>query len=104
MINNILDKVQSSVNKARFSISSLFDSINGINRTEGSSTIFTSPIGLVNRNGLKQSPGFTPNDAYVSNSSDNDNDYWYGALLQTHPDYTGNSGWYNYFNSPQFGQ
>lgn len=102
MINNILDKVQSSVNKARFSVSSLFDSINGVNRTEGSSTFFTSPIGLVNRNGFKQSPGFTPNDAYVSNSSDNDNDYWYGALLQTHPDYTGNSGWYNYFNSPQF--
>lgn len=85
--NNILDKIKSSVDKARFSVSRLFESP-GISRTDG-----ISPIGLVTRNGFVQSPGFTPNDAYVSKTSDEN--YWYGSLLQTHPDYTGDSQQFN---------
>ncbi len=81
----------SSADKAKGTIAGLFNSIKGINRTNGG-----SPIGLIDRNGKRQPPGFTPNSSFVTSISTSDNDTWYGALLQTHPDYTGNSGWYQY--------
>lgn len=75
--------------KAKGTIAGVLNSVDGIHRTEAG-----SPIGLVDSNGKKQPPGFTPNSSYVG--AINDNDSWYGALLETHPDYTGNSGWYTY--------
>jgi len=80
-----------SADKAKGTIAGVFNSIAGVNRTNG-----VSPIGLIDRNGVRQPPGFTPNSNYVTSISTSDNDTWYGALLQTHPDYTGNSGWYQY--------
>lgn len=80
-----------NTDKAKGTIAGVFNSIAGINRTNG-----VSPIGLIDRNGVRQPPGFTPNSNYVTSVSTSDNDTWYGALLQSHPDYTGNSGWYQY--------
>lgn len=80
-----------SADKAKGTIAGVFNSIAGVNRTNGA-----SPIGLIDRNGKRQPPGFTPNSNYVTSIATSDNDSWYGALLQTHPDYTGNSGWFQY--------
>jgi len=76
--------------KAKGTISGLFNSIKGINRTDG-----ITPIGIIGRDLKRQKPGFTPNSSYVTGTT-NDNDSWYGALLEAHPDYTGNSGYYLY--------
>jgi len=80
-----------SIDKAKGTIAGVFNSISGVNRT-----INGSPIGLIDRNGKRQSPGFTPNSNYVTDILTSDNDTWYGALLESHPDYTGKSGWYQY--------
>lgn len=85
------NKEGSSVDKAKGTISGLFNSPKGLNRT-----FDKSPIGLTDRNGKRQSPGFTPNNSYVPNKAKNDNDAWYGVLLESHPDYTGNSEFYRY--------
>jgi hypothetical protein len=77
--------------KAKETLSSVFNSIKGINRTNGG-----APIGLIDRNLKRGKPGFTPNSSYVTSIGTNDNDSWYGALLESHPDYDGNSGWYTY--------
>lgn len=81
----------SSIDKAKGTIAGVFNSIKGINRTNDS-----SPIGLIDRSGKRQPPGFTPNSYYSTSVATTDNDSWYGALLQSHPDYTGKSGWYQY--------
>jgi len=91
--NNSKDSTSSDMtpgDKAKGTISGLFNSIKGINRTDG-----ITPIGIVGRNLKREKPGFTPNSSYVSGMA-NDNDSWYGALLEAHPDYTGNSGYYLY--------
>jgi hypothetical protein len=80
--------------KAKGTVAGLFNSIKGINRTDG-----VTPIGLIGRNLKREKPGFTPNSSYVTSLGSNDNDNWYGALLEAHPDYTGNSGWYQYGKS-----
>jgi len=89
--NNTKDN---SIDKAKGTIAGLFNSSKGLNRT-----INGSPIGLTDRNDKRQAPGFTPNSAYVTGNSTSDNDTWYGALLQAHPDYTGVSGYYQYGGS-----
>ena len=76
--------------KAKGTIAGLLNSVKGINRTDGK-----SPIGLIGRGGKPERPGFTPNSSYVTGSKD-PNDSWYGSLLESHPDYTGNSGYYLY--------
>ena len=78
--------------KVKGSIGGLLNAVNGISRTNG-----VSPIGIIGRNGKREKPGFTPNSAYVvSGLGLNDNDSWYGALLEAHPDYNGESGYYLY--------
>jgi len=78
--------------KVKGSIGGLLNAVNGISRTDG-----VSPIGIIGRNGKREKPGFTPNSAYVvSGLGSNDNDSWYGALLEAHPDYNGESGYYLY--------
>jgi hypothetical protein len=86
--SNISDIVPGD--KAKGTITGIFNSITGINRTDG-----ITPIGIVGRNLKREKPGFTPNSSYVSGNK-NDNDSWYGALLEAHPDYTGNSSYYLY--------
>ena len=76
--------------KAKGTIAGLFNSIAGINRTDG-----ITPIGIIGRDLKRGKPGFTPNSSYVTGTI-NDNDSWYGALLEAHPDYTGNSAYYLY--------
>ena len=76
--------------KAKGTIAGLFNSIKGVSRTDG-----ITPIGIVGRNLKREKPGFTPNSSYVTGIT-NDNDSWYGALLEAHPDYTGNSAYYLY--------
>jgi hypothetical protein len=78
-----------SAKGAKGTIASLFSSIKGLNRTEG-----VSPISLVGRNGERESPGFTPNNSYVSNlgnkskAAGHSSDTWFGVLLTNHPDYS----------------
>ncbi len=60
-----------------------------IYRTDG-----VSPLGLVDKSGERTIPGFTPESSYVYNQ--NGSDEWYGALLESHPDYTGASSRYQY--------
>ena len=75
---------------AKGTIAGLFSSISGLNRTKG-----VSPISLVGRNGERESPGFTPNESYVSNlgnkskAAGHSSDTWFGVLLTNHPDYSG---------------
>ena len=75
--------------KAKGTVAGLFNSIDGVNRTNG-----ITPIGLIGRNKKREKPGFTPNSSYVSGT--NTNDSWYGALLEAHPDYDGKSAYYLY--------
>lgn len=80
----------SSADIAKSTIAGLFSSISGLNRTKG-----VSPISLVGRNGERESPGFTPNESYVSNlgnkskAAGHSSDTWFGVLLTNHPDYSG---------------
>ena len=68
-------------------LSGLIKNIDGLNRTKG-----TSVLGLT-IGGVKYAAGFTPDSAYQpSGKSDN----WYGVLLSTHPDYSGNSSYYSF--------
>jgi hypothetical protein len=77
-----------SAKGAKGTIAGLFSSISGLNRTEG-----VSPISLVGRKGERESPGFTPNESYVSNlgnkskAAGHSSDTWFGVLLTNHPDY-----------------
>lgn len=89
--DNVGSDEASSIDKAKGTIAGVFNSIKGVNRTNGG-----SPIGLVDRDGKRQPPGFTPNSYFSTAVATSDNDTWYGSLLQAHPDYTGNSGWYQY--------
>lgn len=79
-----------SAKGAKGTIAGLFSSISGLNRTEG-----VSPISLVGRKGERESPGFTPNESYVSNlgnkskAAGHSSDTWFGVLLTNHPDYSG---------------
>jgi len=79
-----------SIDAAKGTVSGLFSSITGINKTSG-----VSPISLVGRSGKRESPGFTPNESYVSGLGNkstkggHSNDTWFGVLLTNHPDYSG---------------
>jgi len=79
-----------ATDSAKGTIAGLFSSISGLNRTKG-----VSPISLVGRNGERESPGFTPNESYVSNlgnkskAAGHSSDTWFGVLLTNHPDYSG---------------
>jgi hypothetical protein len=81
----------SATDSAKGTVSGLFSSIAGVNKTKG-----VSPIALVGRKGERESPGFTPNEAYVSGlgnkskAAGHSNDTWFGVLLTNHPDYSGN--------------
>jgi hypothetical protein len=81
----------SVTNSAKGTIAGLFSSISGLNKTNGA-----SPMSLIGRNGQRESPGFTPNEAYVSSLGNKSkaagysNDTWFGVLLTNHPDYSGN--------------
>lgn len=65
---------------------------------QSSKTSDGSAVGQTDRNNIRQVPGFTPQSAFVPKDSKNDNDSWYGALLESHPDYTGISAYYQYEN------
>lgn len=79
-----------ATDSAKGTIAGLFSSISGLNRTKG-----VSPISLVGRNGKRESPGFTPNESYVSSlgskskAAGHSSDTWFGVLLTNHPDYSG---------------
>ena len=79
-----------SVDKAKGTVNGLFGSISGVNKTNG-----VTPISLIGRNGEREAPGFTPNEAYLSNQGNKStaagysNDTWFGVLLKNHPDYSG---------------
>ena len=79
----------SASDKAKGTIAGLFGSINGLNRTNG-----VSPMSLTGRGGKRESPGFTPNESYVSTLGNKSkaagysNDTWFGVLLTNHPDYS----------------
>lgn len=81
-----------SIDSAKGTVSGLFSSIVGISKTNGG-----SPIGLVGRSGKRESPGFTPNESYVSGLGNkstkggHSNDTWFGVLLTNHPDYSGDN-------------
>jgi hypothetical protein len=78
-----LDSKESKGSKgsnAKATIAGLFNSIVGINKTDGA-----SPISLIGRGGNREKPGFTPNESYNSMLSKD----WYGQLLESHPDYSG---------------
>ena len=80
----------SATDKAAGTIAGVFGSINGFNRTQG-----VSPMSLIGRGGKRESPGFTPNESYVSGlgnkskAAGHSNDTWFGVLLTNHPDYSG---------------
>lgn len=66
----------------------------GTSRTDGN----FSPIGLVSTNGVRTSPGFTPNEFYnfvspekTSSQGGLSPDSWFGRLLETHPYFTGDT-------------
>ena len=72
---------ESKGSNAKATIAGLFNSIVGINKTNG-----LSPIALIGRGGKRENPGFTPNESYTTlEKSDN----WFGNLLETHPDFSG---------------
>jgi len=92
---NIFNKDSSSsnpgaVDSAAGTIAGVFSSIDGLNKTKG-----ISPISLIGRGGRRESPGFTPNESYVtglgnkSKAAGYSNDTWFGVLLTNHPDYSG---------------
>jgi hypothetical protein len=72
-------------------INDVLVSIGGINRTNG-----ISPIGLIGRNNKREPAGFTPNVLFAPSEIVDNNDSWYGALLETHPDYSNESSRYLY--------
>jgi hypothetical protein len=65
---------------AKNTIAGVFNSIKGINRTDG-----VTPISLIGRGGNREKPGFTPNESYNTLFDNN----WFGQLLDSHPDYSG---------------
>ena len=65
---------------AKNTIAGIFNSIKGINRTDG-----VTPISLIGRGGNREKPGFTPNESYNTLLDNN----WFGQLLDSHPDYSG---------------
>jgi len=79
-----------AIDAAKGTVTGVVSSINGISKTDG-----ISPISLIGRGGVREKPGFTPNESYASNlgnkgtSSGHSNDTWFGVLLSTHPDYSG---------------
>lgn len=72
-------------------INNVLVSIGGINRTNG-----ISPIGLIGRNNKREPAGFTPDVLFAPVEIVDNNDSWYGALLEAHPDYNGISSQYLY--------
>ena len=70
-----------NVDQATGTITGVKNSVKGINRTDG-----ISPLGLIGRDGVKNPPGFLP-----VGDLKKDNSYWYGNLLESHPDYSGDS-------------
>lgn len=75
-----------NIDKISGTLQSLTSKVMGINKTDG-----VTPIALIGKNGKRMTPGFTPNEAYlttneiadVQNGSDR-NDTWYGVLLDKH--------------------
>ncbi|MCK9475548.1 MAG: hypothetical protein M0R46_06510 [Candidatus Muirbacterium halophilum] len=72
-----------NIEKITTTLQGLSTKIMGINRTDG-----ITPIALIGKNKKRMSPGFTPNEAYLSESEiadiqngSNRNDTWYGVLL-----------------------
>jgi hypothetical protein len=74
-----LDSKGSKGSSAKTTIAGLFNSIAGINKTDG-----ITPISLIGRGGNREKPGFTPNESYNTLGKD-----WFGDLLESHPDYSG---------------
>ena len=75
-----LDSKGSKGSSAKTTIAGVFNSIAGIKKTDG-----ITPISLIGRNGNREKPGFTPNEAYNTMLSKD----WFGDLLESHPDYKG---------------
>ena len=79
-----------ALDAAKGTVAGVSNSIVGINKTSG-----ISPISLIGRSGKRESPGFTPNESYVSvlgnkgTNAGHSNDTWFGVLLTNHPDYSG---------------
>jgi hypothetical protein len=88
--DSVGSKTTSAIDSAKGTVTGLVSSINGISKTNG-----ISPISLVGRSGERESPGFTPNESYVtslgnkSKAAGYSNDTWFGVLLSNHPDYAG---------------
>lgn len=81
------DSKESKGSSAKTTISGIFNSIAGINKTDG-----VSPIALIGRGGKREKPGFTPNESYQPSklfpqANINLSHYWFGQLLESHPDY-----------------
>jgi hypothetical protein len=82
-------KSSSAVDSAKGTVAGVNNSIVGINKTSG-----ISPMSLIGRYGKPESPGFTPNESYVSvlgnkgTNAGHSNDTWFGVLLTNHPDYS----------------
>lgn len=67
-----------NINDALNTIYAIQSSIGYISKTSG-----ITPISLIGRNGQREIPGFTPNEAYIYQPSDSIND-WFGNLLDKH--------------------
>lgn len=73
-----LDSKGSKGSNAKATIAGLFNSIAGINKTDG-----ITPISILGRGGNREKPGFTPNESYNTMLSSD----WFGDLLESHPDH-----------------
>ncbi len=81
----------SNISVTTETINNVLVSIGGINRTNG-----ISPIGLIGRSDKREPAGFTPDVLFAPAEIVDNNDSWYGALLEAHPDYNGMSSQYLY--------
>jgi hypothetical protein len=92
--NDSGDDSNTSVDKAKGTLAGVFNSIAGVNKTDG-----TSALGIIGRNARREIPGFTPNEAYGTSLSGGG---WFGDLLAVHPDFSGDSNFKDLSASERF--